>query len=53
MVGKLVINTGAMVRAQGIMSKAFGQFVLLYGRKSLVVTGDMLKVLEEFHHLLE
>ena len=39
-----------MVRAQGDMDKAVVQLVLLYGSESWVVTGDMLKVLEGFHH---
>ena len=41
---------GATVRASGEMYKLVAQLVLLYGRESLVVTGDMLKVLEGFHH---
>ena len=32
------------------MDKAVAQLVLLYGSESLVVTGDILKALEGFHH---
>ena len=39
----------ATVRARGAMYKAVDQSVLLYSRKSWVVSGEMLKVLEGFH----
>ena len=32
------------------MYKAADQLVLMYGSESWVVTGEMLKVLEGFHH---
>ena len=41
---------GATVRDRGEMYKAVAQLVLLYGSDSWVVTGEMLKVREEFHH---
>ena len=41
---------GEMVRAGGMIYKAAAQTVLIYGRKSWVVMGAMLKVLEGFHH---
>ena len=37
-------------RAWGEIYKSLAQLVLLYVRESWVVTGDMLKVLEGFHH---
>ena len=40
----------ATVWAQGTMYKAVVKSVLLYESKSLVVTGEMLKVLTSFHH---
>ena len=50
MVGKVVIKMGAKVRERGMMFKAVVQSVLLYGSKSWVVMGDMLKVLKGFHN---
>ena len=38
------------MRACGMMYKAVYQSVLLYGSDSWVVTGEMLKFLEGFHH---
>ena len=43
-------KTGATVQARGMMYKAVAQSVLLYGSDIWVTTGDMLKVLEGFHH---
>ena len=50
MVLRVMERTGATMRSQGEMYKAVAESVLLYGSKSWVVTGDMLKVLEGFHH---
>ena len=50
MVARVLETTGSTVRARGAMYKAVDQSVLLYSIKSWVVTGDMLKVLEGFHH---
>ena len=50
MVMKVVSNTGAMVRAWGMLYKAVVQLVLLYVSESWVVMGPMLKVLEDFYH---
>ena len=50
MVGKVVTNTVETVRARGMLQKAVVQSVLLYGSKSWVVTGDMIKVLDGFHN---
>ena len=50
MVDKVVIKTGATVQVQGIHYKAIFQMLLLYGSKSWVVTGSMLKLIEVFHH---
>ena len=43
-------KTGATVQARGMMYKAVAQSVLLYESKIWVVMGDMIKVLEGFHH---
>ena len=50
MVARVLERAGSAVRAWGAMHKAVAQSVLLYGSKSWVVTGEMLKVLEWFHH---
>ena len=38
------------MRAQGAMYKGVAQSVILYTSESWLVTGEMLKVLEGFHH---
>ena len=38
-----------MLQAHGILYKAVAQTLLLYGRKSWVMTGAMLKLLESYH----
>ena len=50
MIDRFLEWTGETVRARGESYKAVAQLVLLYGSKSLVVAGDMLKVLTAFHH---
>ena len=45
------MKTGATVWASGMLYKATSQTVTLYGSGSWVVTGDMLKMLEGFHHI--
>ena len=50
MVARVLEKTGSTVQAQGDIYKAAVQSVILYGRESWVVTGEMLKVLEGFHH---
>ena len=50
MLARVLERTGATMQARGAMYKAVAQSVLLYGRKSWVVTGEMLNVLEGFHH---
>ena len=50
MIVRVLGRMGATVQAQGSMYKALDQSVLLYGSESWVVTGEMLKVLTEFHH---
>ena len=42
-------RTGSKVRSHGVIYKTVAQSVLLYGRESWVVTGEMLNVLTEFH----
>ena len=43
-------KTGETVRSCWMIYKAVAQSVLMYGSKSWVVIGEMLKVLEGFHH---
>ena len=50
MIARVLERTGSTVQVQGAMYKAVAQSVLLYGSESWVVTGEMLKVLTEFHH---
>ena len=50
MVARVLERTGETMHAQGLMYKAVAQSVILYGRKIWVMTGDILKVLEGFHH---
>ena len=52
MVGKVVSKTGATVQVWGILYKSDVQSVLLYVSESWVVTGEILKVIEGFHHLV-
>ena len=50
MILRVLESTRATVWSQGSIYKALAQSVLLYGSESWVVTGEMLKVLTEFHH---
>ena len=50
MVDRVLERTVATVWAHGAMYNLVEKLVLLYGRESWVVTRDMLKVLEGFHH---
>ena len=50
MVGKLVLKMGKMVQAWVILYKAVVQLVLLCRSESWVLTGEMVKLLEGFHH---
>ena len=50
MILRVLTNTGATLQAHGMMCKEVEHTVLLYGCKIWVVTGDMFKVLEGFHH---
>ena len=50
MIYRVLAKTVAMVRALGMMYNTVVQSVLLYGSKSWVVTGDVIKVLEGFCH---
>ena len=50
MVERVLERTGATVRAQGVIYKAVAHSVILYGDESWVVMGEMLKILEGFHH---
>ena len=49
MITRVLEKMGPMVRACGMMYKAVVQSVLLYVSEIWVVTGAMLRVLEEFH----
>ena len=48
--GKVGKKTGAAVWLQEGFYKEIVQLVFLYGSNSWVVKGDMLKLLEGFHH---
>ena len=50
MIARVLEITGATVRDQGTIHQAVAQSVILYGSKSWVVTGEIIKVLEGFHH---
>ena len=50
MVARVMERMGATVWSRGAMYKAMAQYVLLYVINSWLVTGEMLKVLEGFHH---
>ena len=52
MVVKVLTNTGATLRAQGMLYKAVVQSVLLYGRNSWLMMEAMLKILEWLSHWL-
>ena len=49
-IARVMYRKGATVRARVAMYKSVAQSVLLYGRNRWVVTGDIIKVLTEFHH---
>ena len=50
MVVRVLEMTGAMVQAQGEIYREVDQSVILYGNESWVLTREMIKVLEGFHH---
>ena len=50
MITGLLANTGSTVPAQGMVYKEVAHSLLLYGSESWVMMGEMLKVLEGFHH---
>ena len=50
MIVRVLINMGSAVRAHGMMYKAVAQSLLLYGSDIWVVTGEMISILESFHH---
>ena len=50
MIAMVLMNTGATMRALGVMYKEVVQLVLLYVSESWVLTGEMLKILKGFHH---
>ena len=49
-ISRVLESMGATVRYRGELYKAGEKLVLLYGRESLVVTGEMLKFLMVYHH---
>ena len=49
--GKVVLKTWSIVRARGMVYKAFVQLLFLYGSESWVVMGAILKAIEVFHYL--
>ena len=50
MIERFLERKGATVRSQGPMYKVVAHPVLLYGSKSWVVTGEILKVLTTFYY---
>ena len=48
--GKVVTKTGSTLQERCMLYKAAVQSVFLYGSERWVVTGDILRVLEGFHH---
>ena len=48
--GKVVTEPGATVWERGMLYKAVVQSVILYGSKSWVAKGEMLKLIEGFHN---
>ena len=49
----MLTQTGATARERAMLYKAVVQTVLIYGSNSWVVMGEMLKVLEGFHHWVD
>ena len=49
-ISKFLKKTGAAVRTRGMLYKSVAKTVLLYGSVSWVVTEDIFKVLQGFHH---
>ena len=52
MVAKVLVKVGATVRSRDIIYKMVVQTVLIYGRKSWLMTDAILKVLEGLHHIV-
>ena len=50
MVSRVMEKAGTTVQARAMIYKAVVQTVLLYGSKSWMITGAMMKVLEAFCH---
>ena len=50
MISRVLAKMGETVQAREMMYKTVGQLVLLCGIEIWVVTVEMLKVLEGFHH---
>ena len=50
MVERVMERTVSTVRDRGAMYKSVDQLVLFYGRKSWMLMGEMLTVMEGFHH---
>ena len=50
MIARVMAKTRATVWARGMMYKVVAQSVLLYRSESWVMTGEILKVLDRFHH---
>ena len=50
MISRMSTKTGETVRSRGMMYKAVEESVIMYCSESWVVMGEMLKLLEGFHH---
>ena len=49
-ISKVLIKTGETVRSRGMIRRSVAQTVMLQDRESWVVMGEMLNILEGFHH---
>ena len=50
MIARVLVKTGATVRAHWMMYKAVAQSLILYSSEIWVVMEAMIKILEGFHH---
>ena len=50
MVSRVLVKVGATMQALEMMYKTVVQMVLIYVSESWVITDEMMKVLERFHH---
>ena len=53
MVLRVLDKTGERVQDMTMLYKAVVQTVILYGSENRVLTGEMMKMLEDFHHRIK